>query len=96
MSRLARRPLILGLAGAAAVALVAGLVCARGRAAGPPDAGGGPGAGVRAGYVHLSTDPDRAADRRFARLAGSLPPVRRLRDGVLRALAPGRRRRPGA
>ena len=89
MSRLARRPLILGLAGVAAVALVAGIVCARGRPGGPPDTAAALVPASALVYVHLSTDPDRAADRRFARLAGLLPPVRQLRDGVLSALAPG-------
>ena len=86
---LARRPRSLAvLAAVAAVALVAGLVYARGGAEGPPDAAA---ALVPAGalaYVHLSTDPDRAEDRRFGELAAALPPIGRLRDQVAAAISP--------
>jgi hypothetical protein len=40
-------------------------------------------------YAHLSTDPDRAEDARFARLADGFPAVTRLRDSLAGAVAPG-------
>ena len=87
--RVARQPRSLAvLAAVAAVALVAGLVCARGGAEGPPDAAA---ALVPAGalaYVHLSTDRERAADVRLARLAGALPPIGRLRERLAAGIAP--------
>jgi hypothetical protein len=39
-------------------------------------------------YVHLSTDPGRAADADFARVAAALPPAGRLRDALVTAVAP--------
>ena len=71
------------------LALAGGLVCAR----------GGEAAGRRTprrelvpagalAYVHLSTDPGRAADARSRALAGALPPPTRLRDQLVAAVAP--------
>ena len=83
------RPVILILAAIAAVALVVALVRRGEGPAGPPDTAAALVPASALAYVHLSTDPARAADERFARVAATLPAVRRLRDGVLRAVAPG-------
>jgi hypothetical protein len=88
--RLIRRPrFLIALALVALVVLVAGLVVAGGggATAPPDDAARLVPAGALA-YVHLSTDPDRAADRRLARLAAALPTVTRLRDAVTAAISP--------
>jgi Protein of unknown function (DUF3352) len=78
----------LGLAGVAALALVAGLVCARGERSGPADAAARLVPASALVYVHLSTDPDRAADRRLARIARALPAIGRLRDRIAAAIWP--------
>ena len=89
-ARLIRRPhLLVALALLAALALVAGLVCARGeRASGPPDDAARLVPAGALAYVHLSTDPDRTADRRLARLAEALPTVTRLREAVVATISP--------
>jgi hypothetical protein len=82
------RRALAALAVVAALALVAGLVCAgTGEDAPPDDAARLVPAGALA-YVHLSTDPDREADRRFARQAAALPPLARLRDQLAAAISP--------
>jgi hypothetical protein len=83
------RPVILVVAAIAAVALVVALVRRSEGPAGPPDTAAALVPASALAYVHLSTDPARAADRRFQLTAATLPSVRRLRDGVLRAVAPG-------
>jgi hypothetical protein len=84
-----RPSLGLALAGLAVLALAAGIVCARDRGASAPpdDAARLVPAGALA-YVHLSTDPDRAADRRLARFARALPTITRLRDQITAAISP--------
>jgi hypothetical protein len=88
--RLARRPqAIVVLAAVAGLALAGGLVCARGGGESAPadDAAKLVPAGALA-YVHLSTDPDRVADRRLARLAAALPTITRLGDAITAAISP--------
>jgi len=88
--RFARRPqAVVALVVVAVLALAGGLVCARGggATAPPDDAARLVPAGALA-YVHLSTDPNRAADRRFTRLAAALPTVTRLRDSITTAISP--------
>jgi hypothetical protein len=77
------------LAAVAALALAAGLVCARDGGAGAPAdrAARLVPAGALA-YVHLSTDPERERDQRLAEIAGKLPSVARLRDRVVDAVSP--------
>jgi Protein of unknown function (DUF3352) len=89
-ARLIRRPrALIALAVVAAVALAAGLVCAGGGGEeGPPDDAARLVPAGALAYVHLSTDPDRAADRRLARFAEALPRVTRLRDQAVAAFAP--------
>jgi hypothetical protein len=83
-----QRRAVVALALVAVLALAAGLVCARGgdAPAPPDDAARLVPAGALA-YVHLSTDPDRAADRRLARLAAELPAIGRLRDQITAAIS---------
>jgi hypothetical protein len=76
------------LAVVAAVALAAGLVLAGGGEDAPPDDAARLVPANALAYVHLSTDPERAADRRFAELAAALPPLARLRDQAAAAIAP--------
>ena len=85
-----RRPrAIAAVALVAVLALAGGIVCAgSGGPAGPPDDAARLVPADALAYVHLSTDPDRAADARFARLAAALPPVTRLRDEAAAAIAP--------
>jgi hypothetical protein len=89
-ARLVRRPrALVALAAVAVLALAGGVVCASsgGEQAPPDDAARLVPADALA-YVHLSTDPDRAADRRLVRLAAALPTVTRLRDQVTAAISP--------
>jgi Protein of unknown function (DUF3352) len=80
---------LVALAAVAVLALAGGLVCARdgGDAVAPDRAVRLVPAGALA-YVHLSTDPDRPEDARFAALANALPVAGRLRDAVVGAVAP--------
>jgi len=90
-TRADRHPRVLaGIALVAVLALAAGLVCARsgGGASAPPDDAARLVPDGALAYVHLSTDPDRAADRRFVRLAGALPTLTRLRDQIAAAISP--------
>jgi Protein of unknown function (DUF3352) len=89
-ARLIRRPRVLiALALVAALALAAGLVCASGGGEdGPPDDAARLVPADALAYLHLSTDPDREADRRFARFAAALPTITRLRDQAVAAIAP--------
>ena len=84
-----RRPVVLAaLAAAAVLALAGGLVCAAGGDGAPPDDAARLVPADALAYVHVSTDRDRAADARFARLAAALPPLTRLRDQLVAAVAP--------
>lgn len=76
------------LALVAALALAAGLVCARDGNGGPRDAAARLVPADALAYVHLSTDPERAPDRRLGQLAGALPAVGRLRAQLAAAVAP--------
>ncbi len=77
------------LAALAVLALVAGVVCARGGDdGGPSDAAARLVPASALVYVHLGTDPEREADARLARIAGSLPLVARLRDRIVAAVSP--------
>jgi Protein of unknown function (DUF3352) len=89
-ARLARRPQVLvALALVAVLALAAGLVCAGGGGEeAPPDDAARLAPADALAYVHLSTDPDRPADRRLARFAAALPTVTRLRDQIVAAISP--------
>jgi len=87
LARLGPRRAALALAVLAALALVAGLVCAAGQDVPADEAARLVPANALA-YVHLSTDPDSEHDARFARLAGSLPAVGRLRDQIVAAVSP--------
>jgi Protein of unknown function (DUF3352) len=89
-ARLARRPQVLvALALVAVLALAAGLVCAGGGGEeAPPDDAARLVPADALAYVHLSTDPDRPADRRLARFAAALPTVTRLRDQIVAAISP--------
>jgi hypothetical protein len=89
-TRVIRRPRVLiALALVAALALAGGLVCAgTGGADAPPDDAARLVPADALAYVHLSTDPDRAADRRLARFAAALPTITRLRDQVVAAISP--------
>jgi len=91
MTRVVRRPRVLaGIALVAVLAVAAGLVCARGGggASAPPDDAARLVPDGALAYVHLSTDPGRAADGRFAQLAGALPTLTRLRDQIVAAISP--------
>jgi hypothetical protein len=84
---LGRRRAALTLAAVAVLALAAGLLAARGEDAPPEDDAARL---VPAGallYVHLSTDPDRAPDRRLAAFVQKLPALGRLRDSVAGGIA---------
>ena len=84
-----RRPLVLAaLAAVALLALAGGLVCARGGDGAPPDTAARLVPASALAYVHVSTDPGRAADARFAARAAALPPLTRLRDQLVAAVAP--------
>ncbi|HKH18393.1 MAG TPA: DUF3352 domain-containing protein [Solirubrobacteraceae bacterium] len=87
LARLGPRRAAPALAAIAALALGAGLVCARGED-GPADAAARLVPASALVYLHLSTDPERDADARLARLAGSLPAVGRLRDRIVAAVSP--------
>jgi Protein of unknown function (DUF3352) len=89
-TRLIRRPRVLiALALVAVLALAGGLVCAgAGGEQAPPDDAARLVPAAALAYVHVSTDPERAADRRLARLAAALPTVARLRDQVSAAISP--------
>ncbi len=76
------------LATLAVLALVAGLVCARGGDGGLSDAAAQLVPASALVYVHLGTDPEREPDARLARIAGSLPFVERLRDRIVAAVSP--------
>ncbi|HZB77763.1 MAG TPA: DUF3352 domain-containing protein [Solirubrobacteraceae bacterium] len=85
-----RRRIALAIAGAVALLAVVLVVLLRGDGeGGPPDTLAGLVPSGALVYAHLSTDRGRAEDRRFARLAGALPPVARLRDSLAGAVAPG-------
>ena len=86
--RARRGPALAALAVVAALAVAGGLVCARGEDGAPVDGAARLVPASALAYVHLSTDPDRAADARFARLAAALPPAGRLRDALVGAVAP--------
>ena len=85
---LRRPPVLAALAAVALLALAGGLVCARGGEAAPDDDAARLVPAGALAYVHVSTDPDREADARFAALAGALPPLTRLRDQLVTAVAP--------
>jgi hypothetical protein len=88
-ARLLRRPgALIAIAAVALVALAGGLVCARSGDDGPPDDAAKLVPADALAYVHLSTDPDRSADRRLVRLAAALPAIRRLRDQGVAAISP--------
>jgi hypothetical protein len=77
---------------AAAVLVAVGAFLVLGRGGGddgPPDTLAGLVPSDALVYAHLSTDPEREEDARFARLAGTLPSVARLRDSLASAVAPG-------
>jgi Protein of unknown function (DUF3352) len=87
--RWARRPRVLiALAAVAVLALAGGVVCAGGGDEAPADDAAKLVPADALAYVHLSTDPDRAADRRLVRLAAALPTIARLRDQVVAAISP--------
>jgi Protein of unknown function (DUF3352) len=88
--RLARqRRAVVALAAVALLALAGGIVYAgRGGEGGPPDDAARLVPADALAYVHLSTDPDRAEDRRLLRLAAALPTLTRLRDQVVAAISP--------
>jgi hypothetical protein len=75
------------LGAVALVALVAGLVCARG-GGGPADEAARLVPASALVYVHLSTDRDREEDARLARYAVAQPAVARLRDRIVAAISP--------
>jgi hypothetical protein len=87
---LVRRPRVLAaLALVALLALAAGFVYAGGGGEeAPPDDAAQLVPPDALAYVHVSTDPDRAADRRLARYAEALPTLTRLRDQVVAAISP--------
>jgi Protein of unknown function (DUF3352) len=89
-ARIVRRPrALIALAAVALAALAGGLVCAgSGGEDAPPDDAAKLVPADALAYVHLSTDPDRAADRRLLRLASALPTITRLRDQVVAAISP--------
>jgi Protein of unknown function (DUF3352) len=89
-ARLLRRPrALVALAALALLALAGGLVCAGGGGdEAPPDDAAELVPADALAYVHLSTDPDRAEDRRLLRLAAALPTLTRLRDQVVAAISP--------
>jgi hypothetical protein len=76
------------LAVVAALSVAAGLVFAGGGEEAPPDEAARLVPANALAYVHLSTDPERPADERFARVAAALPPLTRLRDQAAGAIAP--------
>jgi Protein of unknown function (DUF3352) len=77
------------LALCAALALAAGLVCARGGGAdGPADRAARLVPESALVYVHLSTDPDREQDARLVDFTAALPAVGRLRDRIVAAFSP--------
>jgi len=79
---------LIALALVAALALAGGIVCARGGdASAPPDDAARLVPADALAYLHVSTDPDRAADRRLVQLAGALPTIGRLRDQVTAAIS---------
>jgi len=76
------------LAVVAVLALGAGLVCAGDEPGGPPDTAARLVPASTLVYMHLSTDPEREADRRLGALAAKLPAVGRLRDAITAAISP--------
>jgi hypothetical protein len=82
------RRALAALAVVAALALAAGLVYGGGGEQAPPDEAARLVPASALAYVHLSTDPDREADRRFARRAAALPAITRLRDQLAAAISP--------
>ncbi|MET0817686.1 MAG: DUF3352 domain-containing protein, partial [Solirubrobacteraceae bacterium] len=83
------RGIALAVAGGAVVLALALFLLLRGGEDGPADTLAElvpPGTLV---YAHLSTDPGREEDARFARLAGGFPAVARLRDSLAGVVAPG-------
>ena len=84
----AARPRVrIGLAALAAVALGAGLVCARSGGGGPEDHAVRLVPAGALAYVHVATDRGREPDRRLERLAAQLPPLGRLRDRLAGAIS---------
>jgi hypothetical protein len=84
------RRIALAVAGGAVVLAVALFLMLRGGGeVGPPDTLAELVPAGTLAYVHLSTDPERAEDARFARLADGFPAIARLRDSLAGAVAPG-------